>query len=81
MTAERSDKTIYARYKPTRKSRRQLDECIGDLIHDDLKGHDRVSIAKFESRQFKRGLDEGEEPFPVVAKVGPYVVSKFFALV
>jgi len=37
--------------------------------------HDRVSIVKFESRTFKRGLAEDEEAVPVVDKVGPYIVS------
>jgi CDGSH-type Zn-finger protein len=35
-----------------------------------------VIIEKFENRNFKRGLDEGEQPFPVQAKIGPYLVEK-----
>jgi hypothetical protein len=31
---------------------------------------------KFENNKFKRGLDEGEEPFPVSPKIGPYIVEK-----
>jgi CDGSH-type Zn-finger protein len=31
---------------------------------------------KYENNKFKRGLDEGQEPFPVSPKVGPYIVEK-----
>ena len=34
----------------------------------------------FEPQKFKRGLLEIEEPFPVIPKVGPYVVSIFLLI-
>ena len=39
--------------------------------------NDRVSIHKFRRDNFKRGLqeEEGEFPFPVQAKLGPYEVK------
>tara|TARA_B110000285_G_C14983589_1_gene542672 strand:- start:484 stop:630 length:147 start_codon:yes stop_codon:yes gene_type:complete len=37
----------------------------------------KVSLKKFEPNAFERGLKEGEEPFPVQPKIGPYIVSKF----
>ena len=35
----------------------------------------------FEPQKFKRGLLENEEPFPVIPKVGPYVVSNYILLI
>ena len=32
----------------------------------------------FEPKKFRRGLHKDEEPFPVIPKVGPYIVSFYF---
>jgi CDGSH-type Zn-finger protein len=45
-------------------------------VHPELLLNNRVSIQKYENRQFKRGLSEGEQAFPVSPKIGPYVVEK-----
>lgn len=47
------------------------------LLHPDLRSHDRVSIKKFESQKFKRGLqiEHGETPYPVSPKIGPYEIA------
>jgi hypothetical protein len=44
-------------------------------LHPDLQDHARVSITKYSSKEFKRGLGEDEKPFPVSPKVGPYEVK------
>ena len=45
------------------------------LIHPDLLASERVTLEKYDSKKLKRGLDEGQVPFPVMPKIGPYVVS------
>ena len=45
-------------------------------LHAELQTNSRVSIFKYESNIFKRGLQENETPFPVSPKVGPYLVEK-----
>ena len=45
------------------------------LVHPDLLANERVTLEKFHAKNLKRGLDEGEAPFPVMPKIGPYVVS------
>ena len=52
-----------------------MDSNLERHLHPDLASNPRVSIQKYESIKFKRGLDEGDQPFPVSAKLGPYVVS------
>ena len=44
-------------------------------MHEDLRNHDRVTVERYQSKNFKRGLQEGEEAFPVIAKIGPYIVK------
>ena len=39
-----------------------------------MLANERVSIEKFENNKFRRGLQDGEVPFPVQPKLGPYVV-------
>lgn len=47
-------------------------------MHPDLVSNERVSIVKYEGRNLKRGLqaDEGEHPFPVLQRIGPYIIDK-----
>ena len=54
---------------------RNSQENILNFLHEDLRTHERVSIEKFQNNNFKRGLQEGEEAFPVISKIGPYVVK------
>ena len=46
------------------------------FLHPDLQKHERVSLKKFNRKTFKRGMDEGDEPFPVSPKIGPYKIDK-----
>mmetsp|Transcript_29992 Transcript_29992/g.45861 ORF Transcript_29992/g.45861 Transcript_29992/m.45861 type:complete len:104 (+) Transcript_29992:387-698(+) len=68
---------LYGRVKRRRMTRaeRNAPENIESHLHPSLLANDRVSIEKYSANVFKRGLQEGEEPFPVISKVGPYVVS------
>ena len=52
-------------------------EGLEELLSEGLRNNPRVSIAKYESRKDKRGLqaDEGETPFPVSPRIGPYEVD------
>ena len=43
------------------------------LVHPDLLANERVTLEKFHPKNLKRVLDEGEAPFPVMPKIGPYV--------
>ena len=45
-------------------------------MHPDLLNNERVKIKVFETREFKRGLDPEEKPFPVSPQVGPYLIEK-----
>ena len=45
-------------------------------MHPDLLTNERVKIKLFETREFKRGLDPEEKPFPVSPQVGPYLIEK-----
>ena len=45
------------------------------MINPDLLGLDNVTFQKFDRREFKRGLDEGERPFPVTPRIAPYEVK------
>ena len=46
-----------------------------DNLHPALLAHPNVTLEKSEGQNFRRGLQEGETPFPVIAKLGPYIVS------
>ena len=46
-----------------------------DNLHPDLLANPNVTVEKFENRKFRRGLQENETPFPIIAKMGPYIVS------
>ncbi|CDW81647.1 zinc finger cdgsh-type domain protein [Stylonychia lemnae] len=67
---------LYGKFKRQRKTVQERDQNLHLYLHPDLQNNSRVSIAKFESRAFKRGLDEGEAPFPVSPRIGPYEVEK-----
>ena len=49
-----------------------------DNLHPDLLAHPNVSLQKYKAEDFKRGLQEDERPFPVIAKLGPYIVRIIF---
>lgn len=68
-------KNMYTRVPKTRMTAKERNQNLDAFIHPDLVGHDQVTIERFESKNMKRGLQEDETPFPVVEKVGPYVVS------
>ena len=62
---------------PIRKTIKERNANLEDNLSDSLKENPRVCINKFNRREFKRGLqvEEGEHPFPVQAKLGPYKVD------
>lgn len=72
-----SSNNLYARIEPVRldKKARNSQDHIQTFLHPDLQAHSRVTIEKYQSKNFKRGLQEGETAFPVQAKIGPYKVS------
>jgi len=69
---------LYGIYRPIRKTVKQRNENLDEThLHEALRTNERVSIQKYQGREFKRGLQEedGEVPFPVSARVGPYEVK------
>lgn len=69
------EENLYASIKTQRKPRRERNDNLDRHLNEDLAGNPRVSIKMWEARQFKRGLQEDEEPFPVSPRVGPYEVK------
>ena len=80
MAENRSEQNLFSNYKRTRKTRKELDATMEDNVHPDLLANPNVTLEKFENRSFRRGLQEGETPFPIIAKIGPYIVSKIHML-
>ena len=80
MAENRSEQNLFSNYTRTRKSRKELDATMEDNVHPDLLANPNVTLEKFENNTFRRGLQEGETPFPIIAKVGPYIVSNFHML-
>ena len=50
------DDNLYGRFKPVRKSVRDRNQNLDQLLHEDLRSLPNVSISKYEGRNFKRGL-------------------------
>ena len=74
---ESKENNLYSRYKPIRKTVKERNMNVHENLSEALRENPRVSIAKFSRADFKRGLqvEEGEHPFPVLAKLGPYKVD------
>jgi len=68
---------LYGRFKPIRKSVRERNQNLNQLLHEDLRSLPNVTISKYEGKNFKRGLqpDQGEHPFPVSPRIGPYEIK------
>ena len=66
---------MYKRYPKVRKTTQERNTNLESLLHPDLMANDRVKIQKFESRKFKRGLQEDEVAIPVSPKLAPYTVE------
>ena len=45
-------------------------------LHPALLANERCTLQKFSPKEFKRGLAEDEEPFPISPRIGPYVIDK-----
>ena len=77
---ERAEKegNMYNLYQPVRKTIKERNMNLEDHLHSSLQDNPRVSIKKFKRDNFKRDLqeEEGEFPFPVQAKLGPYEINK-----
>lgn len=67
---------MYGRFTRVRETLQEKNTNLERHLHPDLVNNPQVSIAKFATNTFKRGLDEGEIPFPVSPKIGPYEVEK-----
>lgn len=67
---------LFGKYQRQRKTLKERNTNLEEHLHPSLVNNPRVSIEKFEARNFKRGLEEGEKPFPVSPKIGPYLVEK-----
>merc|ERR1711990_326185 len=73
-----TEDNLFKKMKPARQSVKERNSRIEDLMHPDLVANERVSIQKYEGRNnYKRGLQEdaGEHPFPVVSRVGPFIIN------
>ena len=70
------DSNLFGRYKRQRKTLKERNTNFTEHLHPALAANPRVSIEKYQNRNFKRGLQEGEHPFPIQSKVGPYLVEK-----
>jgi hypothetical protein len=57
------------------KKERNSEEQLNSFVNASLLSNSRVSFQKFDRKTMKRGLDQGETPFPAQPKIGPYVVS------
>ena len=67
---------LFGKYKRQRKTLKEKNMNLEEHVHPDLLATGRVTIEKFESNNFKRGLAKDDKPFPISPKVGPYVVEK-----
>ena len=68
---------LYTRIKKVRVTKKERDQNKESLVHPDLLNNQRVVFKKYHPKRIKRGLEHGESPFPVMPKIGPYVVSIF----
>lgn len=68
---------MYSIYKRQKKTVKERNTNLEDHLSADLQAMPNVSIQKFDRRNPKRGLqrEDGEHPFPVVPKIGPYEVK------
>lgn len=57
---------LYERVQKTRltKKERDSEEHIVSFVHEDLLNNERFTIKKFNTQEFKRGLQEDEHIFP-----------------
>jgi len=49
-------------------------EYLDEFLHPDLIANERLTIQKFNVKEFKRGLGPDEVPYPVSPRIGPYVI-------
>ena len=73
-----SRSNMYQRVQRRRPTKKELNshDRLATFLHPALLANERVTIQKFSAREFKRGLAEDEEPFPISPTVGPMVVDK-----
>ncbi len=72
------EENLFGRHQASRKSVRDRNQSLEELLHPGLAQNARVSIEKYSAKSKRRGLqaDLGEHPFPVTPRVGPYEVAK-----
>jgi len=54
MGRDQQENNLYNKYKPTRKSSKQVFDNLESLLHEDLVG--QVTIQKYKKVNVKRGL-------------------------
>jgi len=47
---------LYGKFKPVRKTVRERNQNLDQLLHEELRSLPNVTISKYEGRNFKRGL-------------------------
>ena len=58
-----------------RKTAKQRDKNLQEFVNPDLLALDNVKFDKFKREKFTRGLEQGEKPFPVPARLAPYEIK------
>lgn len=67
---------LFGKYQRQRKTVQERNINLEQHLHPDLLKFSNVTIEKYENKNFKRGLNPDEKPFPVSSKVGPYIIDK-----
>mmetsp|Transcript_15262 Transcript_15262/g.15139 ORF Transcript_15262/g.15139 Transcript_15262/m.15139 type:complete len:192 (+) Transcript_15262:1-576(+) len=57
-------------------SAKEREKNMHEFLHPDLLALDNVTLQKFNPKELKRGLDEGERPFPVTPRIAAYEIKE-----
>lgn len=71
---EVKDDNIYADLD-IKKTAKERNRELKSMVNPELLKLDNVTLKKYNKNNFKRGLEPGEQPFPVNARIGPYEVK------
>lgn len=58
-----------------KKTAKQRDKDLKDLVNPDLLTLTNVTFDKYDQREFVRGLEPNEKPFPVTPRIDPYEIK------
>ncbi len=69
---------LYGKFKRARKTVTERNNNLEVHLAESLKALPNVTIAKYESNKFKRGLvaEDGEQPFPISPRIAPYEINE-----